>query len=165
MSRDEQPYPGLTKPMIGALLREAYEATHRLLFTRLHEAGFADLRDSHFALFKFPGPHGVHPTELADRVGLSKQALNPLLNELEALGYLTRQADGGDRRQRVVLLTDRGFAFAAEIKAILEDIEAHLAAALGPRRFAAFRSVVAQVPDLIVHPNQQAPVLQTGSGR
>lgn len=45
-------------------------------------------------LFRFPGPQGMRPTELAGHVGLSKQALNHLLNELESLGYLTRQEFG-----------------------------------------------------------------------
>ena len=63
------------------------------------------MRASHLELFRFPGPEGMHPTELADRVGLSKQALNHLLNELESLGYLTRETTGTDGRHRVVPLT------------------------------------------------------------
>ena len=147
-------FPGLTEPMIGALLRQAYEATHLVLFERLHRAGFSDIRDSHFALFRFPGPHGVSPTELAQRVGLSKQALNPLLNELEAFGYLTRQPGDSDRRGRVLVLTERGLAFSAEIKSILIDIEAHLEQSLGPRRFSAFRSTARQIPKLLSEPDQ-----------
>ena len=80
--------------MIGALLRRASEATHRELFDRLQAAGFDDLRWAHFALFGFPGLHGLRPTELAERVGMSKQGLNALLNELDDFGYLTRRVAG-----------------------------------------------------------------------
>ena len=147
-------HPGLTEPMIGAFLRRASEATHRVLLGRLHEAGFADVRPAHFELFRFPGPDGVHPTELAERVGLSKQALNPLLNDLESFGYLTREPDQGDGRQRVLRLTGRGVAFVAATKEILEDIETTLSSHLGSRRYQQMRQAVACIPDALIDEKQ-----------
>lgn len=64
-------HPGPTQPMLGARLRAAGEAVHAALYARLAEAGYGDIRPAHFALLKFPGPHGARPTELAARVGLS----------------------------------------------------------------------------------------------
>jgi DNA-binding MarR family transcriptional regulator len=139
-------YPGLTEPRIGALLRLASEATHRILLQRLHAAGFDDVRASHFELFKFPGPEGMHPTELADHVGLSKQALNHLLNELESLGYLTRQTTGTDGRHRVVRLTDRGLVFAAAVKAAVLAIEDELTIILGERRMTRLKADLTAIP-------------------
>lgn len=63
------PYPGPTRPMLGARLRTAAEAVHAAGYARLVAAGFDELRPAHFALVKFPGPHGVRPTELAAHVG------------------------------------------------------------------------------------------------
>lgn len=143
-------YPGLVEPGIGALLRRSSEASHRVLYDRLGAAGFDDLRDSHYALFVFPGPHGARPTELAQRVGLSKQALNTLLNDLEAFGYLTRQPGSPDRREKILVLTERGLRFAAAAKAIVEGIERDLAGKLGQRRFAEFRAILAQIPAILV---------------
>ena len=139
-------YPGLTEPGIGALLRLASEATHRVLLERLHAAGFDDVRASHLELFRFPGPQGARPTELADHVGLSKQALNHLLNELESLGYLTRQAAGADGRHRVVRLTSRGLAFAAAAKSAVLAIEDELAMILGERRLARLKADLTVIP-------------------
>lgn len=139
-------YPGLTEPRIGALLRLASEATHRALLERLHAAGFDDLRASHLELFRFPGPQGMRPTELADRVGLSKQALNHLLNELERLGYLTREAVGADGRQRVICLTDRGLAFAAAVKSAVLAIEGELARILGEGRLTRLKADLTAIP-------------------
>lgn len=132
--------------MLGAQLRAAGEASRRVLFARLRAAGYDDIRDVHHALFKYPGPHGMRPTELADHVGLSKQALNPLLNDLEAAGYLTRQATERDGRHRVLLLTERGEALLADAKAILEEIDTELAAEIGPRRYGTFRAVLSELP-------------------
>ena len=93
-------YPGPTRPMIGALLRRASEATHRELFDRLQAAGFDDLRWAHFALFGFPGLHGLRPTELAERVGMSKQGLNALIERARRLRLPHETGGGPDGRQR-----------------------------------------------------------------
>lgn len=124
----------------------ASEATHRALLERLHAAGFDDVRASHFELFRFPGPQGMRPTELADRVGLSKQALNHLLNELESLGYLTREAADADGRHRVVRLTDRGLELAAAAKSAVLAIEDELTKILGERRMAALTADLTTIP-------------------
>ena len=121
--------------MLAARLRLASESAHRLVFDQLRAGGFADLRQSHFDLFRFPGPHGVTPTQLAAHVGLAKQALNPLLNELEAMGYLTRTASETDGRSRIVRLTPRGLDLVAAIRAALEDLERRARRRLGAQRY------------------------------
>ena len=141
-------YPGPSEPMIGAQLRIAAEVTHRVLLDRLRAAGYGDLRVAHFALFRFPGPQGLRPTELAVHVGLSKQALNPLLNELEELGYLERRASEEDRRQRVLKLTPRGLSLAAKIKHILEGMEQEIASRIGQRRFDQTRRAIVEITEI-----------------
>jgi len=141
------PYPGLTAPMIGARLRLASERAHALLFARLSAAGYDDLRPAHFALFRFPGPHGVRPVELAARLGTTKQALTPLLNDLERLGYLERRPAPDDGRGRVLWLTARGLAFAGAIKEILTGIEAEWSARLGAERFATLQEALRELTD------------------
>ena len=119
--------PGSDPPDDRRVVRRASEATHRELFDRLQAVGFDDLRWAHFALFGFPGLHGLRPTELAERVGMSKQGLNALLNELDDFGYLTRRAATGDGRHRLLELTPKGLEFAAAMKRILDEIETEIA--------------------------------------
>jgi DNA-binding MarR family transcriptional regulator len=142
---DEPDYPGPAEPMIGALLRLASEATHRELVARLDGAGFDDLRPAHYNLFTFPGIHGVRPTELAQRRGISKQALNALLNELEDLGYLVRRPSSGDGRHRQIELAPRGLEFARTMRGTLEHIETELASLLGARRFADVKAAAGEI--------------------
>lgn len=143
MSSDS--YPGLTQPMIGALLRLASERAHVLLMQRLAEDGFGDLRPAHLAVFQFPGPHGVRPVDLAARTGMTKQALTPLLNDLERLGYLERRRAEDDGRGRVLWLTNRGLAFVAAIKQITMGIEQEWSERLGPERFATVRAALEEL--------------------
>lgn len=143
MSSDS--YPGLTEPMIGALLRMASERAHALLVLRLAENGFDDLRPAHYTVFQFPGPHGVRPVDLAERTGMTKQALTPLLNDLERLGYLVRRQSPDDGRGRVLWLTDRGLTFAGAIKQVTMGIEREWSERLGQERFATMRAALEEL--------------------
>src|SRR5262245_14277961 len=107
-NRSDPAPPG--PPLIGALLRMAHETVRRRMLDALHEAGFDDLDTAHLQLIQWPGPDGMRPTDLATRLGISKQAVNYLLGELEKLGYLERRPDPDDRRSRRIHLTDRGRA-------------------------------------------------------
>ncbi len=141
------PYPGLTAPKIGALLRLAAERSHALLYARLREAGYSDLRPAHFVLFQFPGPHDVRPVELAARLGMTKQALTPLLNDLERFGYVERRPAPDDGRGRVLWLTGRGLAYVGAIKEIVTGIEAEWSARLGAERFAIVKEALRELTE------------------
>src|SRR5213080_111446 len=80
-------------PQIGGLLLTPSEAVQRPMLARLHERGFTDLDAAHLNVFQYPGPQGARPSELAARLGVSKQALNYLLGELERLSYIERRQD------------------------------------------------------------------------
>src|SRR6185369_7938575 len=96
--------------LIGALLRVPAQAIQRRLIKELNAAGFDELRLPHMAVLQFPGPDQVRPGTLAERAGMSKQAMNQLLRSLEAAGYIARSAAEDDGRTRVVRLTKRGRA-------------------------------------------------------
>src|SRR5579863_7321007 len=76
--------------LMGALLRVPAQSIHRRIIQELNAAGFEELRVPHMAVLQFPGPDGVRPGMLAERAGMSKQAMNQLLRSLDALGYITR---------------------------------------------------------------------------
>src|SRR5580765_1584354 len=83
--------PVKTKDMlIGALLRVPAQAIQRRIIKELNAAGFEGLRLPYMAVLQFPGADGVRPGLLAERAGMSKQAMNQLLRSLEGLGYLER---------------------------------------------------------------------------
>src|SRR3974377_1030771 len=88
--------------LIGALLRVPAQAIHRRIIKELNAAGFAELRVPHMAVLQFPGPDGVRPSALAERAGMSKQAMNQLLRSLEGLGYVVRSNSPDEGRARIV---------------------------------------------------------------
>lgn len=131
--------------LIGALLRVPAQAIHRRIIVGLNAAGFGDLKLPHMAALQFPGPDGVRPGVLAERAGVSKQAMNQLLGSLERLGYITRSAAPDEGRARIVRFTKRGHAAWAKAHEILREIEGEWRSALGPRDFAQLKSLLFRV--------------------
>ena len=65
--------------LIGALLRVPAQAIHRRHHQGTQRGGLQELRLPHMAVLQFPGPDGARPSALAERAGVSKQAMNQLL--------------------------------------------------------------------------------------
>ena len=124
MPSSQKNSPIATKNMlIGALLRVPAQAIQRRIIKELNAAGFDELSMAHMAVLQFPGPDGARPGTLAERAGMSKQAMNRLLGSLEDFGYLVRNDAPDEGRARVVRFTKRGHAAYAKIPDILRDIE------------------------------------------
>jgi DNA-binding MarR family transcriptional regulator len=148
MSSSHSPDPSVVAAkdmLIGALLRVPAQAIHRRIINELNTAGFKELRVPHMAVLQFPGPDGARPGLLAERAGISKQALNQLLRSLEALGYLSRSDAPDEGRARIVRLTKRGRAAYAKIHDILRDIEREWDAELGPKHFTQLKELLLRV--------------------
>src|SRR3954447_16794024 len=129
-------------PLIGALLRVAWEEVQQHMLERLHERGFDDLDAAHLNVFQYPGPQGARPSELAARLRISKQALNYQLGQLELLDYLERRPDPDDLRSKRVALTPRGTAAIGVIRDAVGEIEATWEQQLGPERFTQLRHLL-----------------------
>ena len=131
--------------LIGALLRVPAQAIHRRIIRELNAAGFDGLSMPHMAVLQFPGPDGHRPGALAERAGISKQAMNQLLRSLEGLGYVVRLDAPDEGRARMVRFTKRGRAAYSKILDILRDIEREWSAELGPKRFAELKKLLLRV--------------------
>lgn len=129
-------------PLIGALLRMPWEEVQRHMLERLHERGFDDFDAAYLDVFRYPGPHGARPSELAARLRMTKQALNYLLGELERLDYLKRQPDPDDLRSKRIVLTHRGKSAVGVIREAVSEMEAAWAQQLGSKRFAQLRALL-----------------------
>jgi len=94
------------------------------------ECGHKDLRLAFAPYITLLGQNGKRSTELADLLGISRQACNQAVNQIEAAGYLARTSDSGDRRAKRLVLTDRGMQLRKDgtrIVAALDDQLMHIA--------------------------------------
>ena len=128
-------------PYVGGLLRLCWRRVRDRMHEEIRAAGFTDLLDAHLPVFSYPLPDGVRPSDLARRMGMSRQAINHLVSQMENLGYLERRAvKRGERR--LIYLTDRGWEVGEAIFACLRDVEAEWAAEVGHERFTVFMAVL-----------------------
>jgi DNA-binding MarR family transcriptional regulator len=138
---------GLPPLAIGALLRFLLHDVRTRIYEGVVEAGFDDLRPAHVTLFRWPGPDGRRPTEVAADAQITKQAVNDLLRHLERRGYLELDPDPSDNRARIIRLTARGkllHKVAVEIHARVEDEWAEI---IGKDEFARLRTALGRLMD------------------
>jgi DNA-binding MarR family transcriptional regulator len=136
-------------PLIGALLRVPWQSVRDRMVAGLHDRGFTDLVAAHVDVWRYPGPENQRPSDLAAQVGMTKQALNYLLGQLEQLGYLTRETDKNDQRSKRIHLTPKGRAATKAIYESVQDVETDWAAQLGPRKFAQLRSLLTELGAIV----------------
>ena len=94
------------------------------------EMGVAGIRASHTSLFPFIELEGTRLTDLAARLGVSKQAAGQLVEDLEQMGILERAPDPADGRAKLVRFSARGRRGLLEGLAVLRRMEAELSARL-----------------------------------
>jgi DNA-binding MarR family transcriptional regulator len=123
-----------------ALLALGFRAMVDELHRRLAALGFDDVRPAHGFAFVRLAPDGATGNELAEHLGVSKQAASQMVDYLERHGYVARQPDPRDGRGKIIVLTARGWACIRAVESILADIEGRLAGEVGAERMAALRA-------------------------
>lgn len=113
----------------------------------LHSAGFDDLVAAHLVVLRYPGPEDRRPSDLAAEAGMTKQAINYLLGQMERMGYLIRVADPDDQRSKRVHLTPRGDAAGQTIRATVAEIESELEREMGAESFDELRRLLSELND------------------
>jgi DNA-binding MarR family transcriptional regulator len=116
---------------LSRLLREFSRDFERRIWQGLTERGYPDIRPSHSAVFANLGMGAVRVTELAERAQVTQQAMGKMLKELERMGYVARDIDGGDKRAKEIRLTSRGVALAADSQEVIEQVRAYYATRIG----------------------------------
>ena len=116
---------------LGILAARLLFAVQDELYARLEEAGHEELTHLHGAVIAHLDENGTRATELARRSGRHKQVIGRIVDELEALGYVERCPEEGDRRAKLVVPTERGLDVMRLSDEIIADIERREADELG----------------------------------
>jgi len=116
------------------LFKASRLANERALARVAAPPGGPPVRPAHTALFPHLDFDGVRLTDLAVRVGITKQAAGQLVDDLAAAGMVERLDDPTDRRAKRIRFSRRGYAALMHGLGVLREVEAALAAAVGGRR-------------------------------
>jgi DNA-binding MarR family transcriptional regulator len=95
-----------------------------------------DLRSTHTALLSNLDQEGNSISTLAERAGMSKQAMGRLADELETLHYVASTGSATDKRARVLKFTAMGWKLMLASFDILATIEQRYASRIGHAQLA-----------------------------
>lgn len=112
---------------------------------RLDAVGQGDLRPVHGMIFQIAKGKGITSTELAERLGVTKQAAGQLVADLEKRGYVRREAHPEGGRRRLVVLTEKAVEHLNVAGPILHQLEAELAAQSGDANLVGLRTELARI--------------------
>ncbi|PFH88462.1 MarR family transcriptional regulator [Bacillus sp. AFS088145] len=117
-----------------SLLSLSYSTSIHELHDRLSEMGFADIRPIHGYLFKRLTPNGATGIELAEYLGITKQAVSKMIDYLEKSDYVMRKNHPTDKRGKIIVLTERGWLVVQGKEKILAEIEQGWIETIGTER-------------------------------
>ncbi len=118
------------------LLFRAARLVNEHAIVRINEAGGSGgrIRTAHTQLFPHISREGIRLTELAERIGVTKQAIGPLVDDLEREGVVERSDDPADRRAKRIRWTRKGERALHHGLAVLAQLERELAREVGKKR-------------------------------
>ena len=112
---------------------------------RLDAAGHGDVRPVHGMIFQILYGDGATSSELAERLGVTKQASGQLITDLENRGYVRREEHPQGGRRRLIVLTGKALAHLEAAGAILHQLESEIAARAGGDALLALRVDLARL--------------------
>lgn len=132
---------------VGYLLIRAGQLWNERAISRVNaKAGAPLLRESHTRLLPLLlRPDGARIADLARRLGITKQAVQPLIAELAKLGVVKAIRDAQDRRASRIVLTEDGLKGIAAGNDVLRQLEAELAGEFGRREMNEMRKLLARL--------------------
>ena len=128
----------------GILLGLAYQAFVVELRDDLERAGLGGLGRADGYVFRALDQHPLTVSELATRLGVTKQAAGQIVSDMEERSLVSRRPDPDDGRARLLELTPEGRRALRRARAFHRRFEARLGRELGPE-------VVATVVQALEH--------------
>ena len=135
------------------LLMRAARLVDEAAIARINaEAGRPVVRRALLALFPHIAFEGTRLTTLAERLGVTKQAVSKTVGELVEQGVLELVDDPSDGRARLVRFTAHGTDAIRHGLGVLGALEAEMAERIGPDRMEALHDALAALLDALEHP-------------
>ena len=135
MNAEDEPH---VMTVLGLLLEES----RQMLLDKRSDG----LRPSHYRVIgNVPHNGAITITELAERVGMSKQGIGQFVTQLTDEGYLATDTDAQDRRVRLVRRTRLGNEATRRLAVMLHGLEQDWAKRVGKRRYREFRAVLDEI--------------------
>jgi DNA-binding MarR family transcriptional regulator len=120
---------------VGWRLWDAAAAWKEKFANHMIEAGHDWYAEARSSVVPYVGLDGTKQAEIVARMGLSKQAVQQLIVDLEHTGILRRDPDPDDGRGKIVRFTQAGLAAQKDGAKAKQIIEADIREKLGDAEF------------------------------
>jgi DNA-binding MarR family transcriptional regulator len=127
------------------MLLEAFRILDAEVAEALAARGAGDLGPRHAAAILLVERKGVRLTDMAERAGITKQAMMQVVDDLEALGHVRRSPDPTDARAKVVKLTPKGEKERAEASKAVSAAEQRIRRRLGGGTYDALKGTLGAI--------------------
>ena len=116
---------------LTVLLQTASQWVMTGLLNALHLQGYADITEPHLILIGNLDCGTTHAAAVAQRMGVSRQAINRTLRELETQGFLRLEEDPVRRNQKIIVITESGVELVTHARRALDELEELLGSRIG----------------------------------
>jgi DNA-binding MarR family transcriptional regulator len=119
---DPAPSPLSIGTQLPLLLLAGYRSLADAGLVGLAARGHEDARPVHGLALRVIASGADTGSEVASRLGVSKQAAAKTIAVLQTRGYVAREPDPGDRRRKHLRVTDHGLDLLREVDATFEQV-------------------------------------------
>ena len=116
---------------IGRLLLDAFKWFDESLLVSLKEQGWPEISHSQSVVMAYLDSDGIRISELARRLGISRQAAQKSVSELEIAKLVKTEIDPTNLSAKTVVLTTQGKAIVTAALATFSEIEQQLSERVG----------------------------------
>ncbi len=124
------------------LLISIFAHIERALVEAARRAGFPEVRVAHMRLLRELDMPGTRASVLAERLGVTKQAIGEMLDDCEALGFVGRYPDPTDGRAKIVRFQAHGLKLLEAGHAAIDRVQRELGSVIGNARMSAVGTLI-----------------------
>lgn len=129
---------------LAQLLMRAFYWVDEGLQNTIRAKGWPEISRAQSMIFVNIGEGVTRSSEIASRLGVTRQAVHQTINELVLMGLVELKPDPKDKRAKKVELTEKGLVLARDALVALEACEKVLARRLGEEQVKKMREALSE---------------------
>ncbi len=136
------------KRILGRLLKRSYAYITALSAEFLKQEGYDNFRVAHVViLLHVDKDKGLMINDLAQQVGITKQAISKVIKELAEEGYVVAEKHPTDARASLTRLTDKGARFLLAWQRCTEYVDETFKDIIGSKRLEQLKDILEEIAD------------------